>query len=47
MMIEVGDILSLDQLRMIHRGQDLVGYAAVRESHSLLAINNFWLLDDV
>jgi GNAT superfamily N-acetyltransferase len=47
MMIEVGDILSLDQLRMISRGQDLVGYAAVRQSADLLAINNFLLLDDV
>lgn len=47
MMIEVGDILSIDQLRLICRDQDLVGYAAVRESQSLLAINNFLLLDSV
>lgn len=47
MMIEVGDILSMDQLRVIHLGQDLVGYAAVQESSSLLAINNFLLLDQI
>lgn len=47
MMIEVGDILSLDQLRMICLGQDLVGYAAVRDSAALLAINNFLLRDDI
>jgi hypothetical protein len=47
MMVEVGDILSMDQLRMIYHGLDLVGYAAVRASGSLLAINNFLLLDDV
>ena len=47
MMIEVGDILSMDQLRMIYRGRDLVGYAAVREFDTLLAINNFLLLDDI
>jgi GNAT superfamily N-acetyltransferase len=47
MMIEVGDILSLDQLRMIYRGRDLVGYAAVRESAALLDVNNFLLRDDI
>lgn len=47
MMVQVGDILSLDQLRMIHRGPDLAGYAAVHESETLLAINNFLLLDGV
>ena len=47
MMIEVGDILSMDQLRVIHLGQALVGYVAVRQSESLLAINNFLLLDEI
>jgi len=45
MMIEVGDILSMDELRMIHLGQDLVGYAAVRKSNDLLVVNNFILLN--
>ncbi len=47
MMVEVGDILSMDQLRMIHFGRDLAGYAAVQESPALLAINNFLLRDDI
>ncbi len=48
MMIEVGDILSMDQLRLLYLGPDeLVGYAAVRKSPTLLAINNFLLRDDI
>ena len=47
MMVEVGDILSLNQLRMIEFGGDLAGYAAVQESPALLAINNFLLRNDI
>jgi GNAT superfamily N-acetyltransferase len=47
MMVEVGDILSMDQLRIIHFGRTLAGYAAVRESPALLAINNFLLRDGI
>jgi len=48
MMVEVGDILSLDQLRMLSlEPNEIVGYAAVRESPALLAVNNFLLRDDI
>lgn len=47
MMVEVGDILTMDQLRMLYLGRDLAGYAAVQELPPLLAINNFLLREDV
>lgn len=47
MMVEIGDILSLDQLRMIDFSGGLAGYAAVQESPALLAINNFLLRNDI
>lgn len=46
-MVEIGDDLRLEDLRLLRQGNDLIGYAVVQTSDSLFKVDDILLLDEV
>ncbi|MBK8905658.1 MAG: GNAT family N-acetyltransferase [Anaerolineaceae bacterium] len=46
-MVEIGDEIRLEDLRLLYQGNDLIGYAAVQTSDSLFKVDDILLLDEV
>jgi GNAT superfamily N-acetyltransferase len=47
MMVDVGDVMGIDDLRLLWSDNDLVGYAIVRPSKTVFKVDDILLRDDV
>lgn len=45
-MVMIGDDVRLEDLRLLHHGRDLIGYAAVQDSDTLFKVNDILLIDE-
>lgn len=46
-MVEIGDDVRLENLRLLYQDSDLIGYAAVQTSEALFKVDDILLLDEV